>query len=549
MAAAWASIGGCGAFAQSGPATEGGAGRTRGPVFVPSDSWIYPALLRLAALGYISHQAAGIRPWTRAECLRQVLEARRTLSGDRSPASSREAAQLIDALYAEFKPDGSGNTFVEIESLYTRGLAIAGKPLVDGYNFGQTVIDDYGRPEAQGFNTIAGISAEAGAGRFSAYVRAEYWNSPSFTSPAASLQPLDPQIEPVLPGAVSGVSRLEPMEYYVGVQLGKWSLTAGKQELWWGPGVSGPLSFSDNAPPFYSFRVTTSSPLALPGVLRKLGSFLVDLVGGELSGHNLPPRPLMNGQKFTWIPFSGLELGFTRWSLFGGAGTRPFTLGTVWRNFTANGATFGNAVDPGDRKSGFDFLWRPPLPGAPFTLYADFYADDEPNPLTNLTRSGFAPGIYVPKLPVLPKWDLRVEVPSMRMVGTDQGGTFLYWNNVYRDANTNEGYLLGSWVGRDGRGLFLQSTWWRSARSKIDFGYRQNRIGSAFLPGGGSQDDAWTAAAFHPAPHWTVEAKVQYERYFIPLLGGIRRDVAASLELDYAPHWRPFDHRKSPDSQ
>jgi len=31
---------------------------TRGPVFVAMDSWIYPALMRLAALGYISDQAA-----------------------------------------------------------------------------------------------------------------------------------------------------------------------------------------------------------------------------------------------------------------------------------------------------------------------------------------------------------------------------------------------------------------------------------------------------------------------------------------------------------
>ena len=87
-----------------------------------------------------------------------------------------------------------------------------------------------------------------------------------------------------------------------------------------------------------------------------------------------------------------LELGFTRWSLFGGAGTRPFTVGTVLRNLFSNGASFGNAIDPGDRKSGFDFLWRPPLPGRPVTLYADLYADDEPSPLASPRRAGFNPG-------------------------------------------------------------------------------------------------------------------------------------------------------------
>jgi hypothetical protein len=278
----------------------------------------------------------------------------------------------------------------------------------------------------------------------------------------------------------------------------------------------------------------------LPGFLRRLGSFRVDLVGGELSGHHLPPRPLLNAQKLTWNVTRDLELGFTRWSLFGGAGVRGFTVASVVRNLFANGATYGNAIDPGDRKSGFDFLWRLPLRGRPVALYADFYADDEPSPLASPRRSGFNPGIYFATIPGLPQRDLRVEAPSTRLATSDQGGKFLYWNNVYNDANTNQGYLLGNWVGRDGRGLFIQSTWWRSARSKVEFSYRQNRIGPAFLPGGGTQDDASVAPTFHLRRDFDVRMSAQYERYRIPLLGGIHRDLATTLELTYEPHWRPF---------
>src|ERR1700690_3225977 len=54
-------------------------GRT-GPVLVPMDSWVYVALDRLAALGYISDQASGLRPWTRRECSRQINEAQHMLS-------------------------------------------------------------------------------------------------------------------------------------------------------------------------------------------------------------------------------------------------------------------------------------------------------------------------------------------------------------------------------------------------------------------------------------------------------------------------------------
>ena len=315
-------------------------------------------------------------------------------------------------------------------------------------------------------------------------------------------------------------------------------MTAGKQELWWGPGEAGPLAFSTNAEPFYSFRFTSTAPVVLPGLLRHLGGFRLDLVGGELSGHHLPARPLLNGQKLTWNITRDIELGFTRWSLFDGAGVHGFNAASLARNLFANGATFGGAADPGDRKSGFDFRWR--LPWYPATLYSDFYADDEPSPLTSPRRSAFSPGLYLARLPRLPKWDLRIEAPSTRLATADQGGFFLYWNSVYNDANTNRGNLLGNWVGRDGRGLLAEISYWHSARSRIEFAYRQNRIGPAFLPAGGTQTDGSIRGSFLLRPDLGVVVSTQYERYAIPVLGGRHHNVSATLQLTYTPRWRPW---------
>ncbi len=510
----------------------------KGPVFVSMDSWVYPALDRLAALGYVGSQAAGLRPWTRTECARQLDEAIET-AARRGTRNSEDVSRLILALRQEFARDSESTAYLEISSVYARYLSISGKPLIDGYNFGQTVINDYGRPVSEGANVDAGFTAEAVNGRFSFYTRSEFQHSPPFSSPAAALQPAVHQLEPVVKASQTAVNRFEPVEMYAGVQLGGWALTLGKQDLWWGPGEAGPFSFSTNAEPFYSFRLTRAAPIYLPGPFRRLGAFRADFIGGELSGHHFPPRPLLNGQKLTWNPTRDLEIGFTRWSLFDGAGQHAFTAGSVIRNLFANGATFGNAVDPGDRKSGFDIRWRLPGIANHVTLYTDSYADDEPTPLSGPRRSAWAPGVYIASLPGLPHWDLRVEAPSTRLL-TDQGGFFLYWNNVYHDANTNQGSLLGSWVGRDGRGVLVQATWWRTARSRWDFGYRQNRIGPAFLPGGGTQDDAFVRGSVRLAPVWRLEVSTQFERYNIPVLGGIRRDVAASLEMVYEPRWRLF---------
>ena len=228
----------------------------RGPVFVPLDSWIYPALLRLAALGYIPDQAAGLRPWTRAECARELGEAMEIeVAGSRH---SEEAVRLIAALRQEFRRDAEATAYLELSSLYGRYLSIAGKPLIDGYNFGQTLVNDSGRPVSEGGSVDVGFTAEAVDGRVSFYTQSEFQHSPPFASPAAALEPSVHELEPVMAGSSSVVNRFEPVEMYAGIQLGGWSLTVGKQALWWGPGEAGPFSFSTDAQPFCSFRFTSA---------------------------------------------------------------------------------------------------------------------------------------------------------------------------------------------------------------------------------------------------------------------------------------------------
>src|SRR6266404_4377944 len=47
----------------------------QGSPYVPRDSWIYTALDRLAAMGLIDSGFAGMKPWTRNECVRLLNEA------------------------------------------------------------------------------------------------------------------------------------------------------------------------------------------------------------------------------------------------------------------------------------------------------------------------------------------------------------------------------------------------------------------------------------------------------------------------------------------
>src|SRR4029077_2921915 len=49
---------------------------------VPLDSWIYSALARLSALGYVQTAYLGMRPWTRMECARLLGEASERLASE-----------------------------------------------------------------------------------------------------------------------------------------------------------------------------------------------------------------------------------------------------------------------------------------------------------------------------------------------------------------------------------------------------------------------------------------------------------------------------------
>ena len=514
----------------------------RGSVYVPLDSWVYLALHRLAALGYISSQVADVAPWTRAECLRQTDEAEsRKRLEETYYVPSRGAVdvrKLIADLKAEFSEEDRGSD-LRLASIYTRALEVVGTPLRNSYHFGQTLMNDYGRPIGSGFNNSTGFSVFGHAGRFSAFVRGEYQSAGGNGgySPAVEQFISTEDGVPVQASAAAKTSRFQTLEMYVGAQAGPENITFGKQALWWGPGEDSAFAFSDNAAPFYMLRFDQTKALMLPGVLRHLGKIHTQIIFGELAGHQWPARPYVNAQKITLDLTNDFELGFTRSAFFGGVG-RPLTLNSFWQSLVSVNSvdygTYGSSDLPGDRHSGFDFRWR--LPGLRVvTVYADSYADDEPNPIDNPRRSAWAPGIYIARLPKFSRMDLRFENYATWLYSKDHGGDFLYWDNQYRDSYTNQGFLMGSWVGRDARAYVATTRYWLSGATFVQAQYRQIKTGEKFLPGGGTQTDFSVSGQFRLNREWMVGALFQGERYDMPILGPARMDAVASLQVTFTP--------------
>lgn len=542
--------------------------RNMGSPYVPLDSWIYPAMDRLTALGYIHSGFADMRPWTRMECARQIKEAANRIADDEVQTS--EAAVLYGALQKEFSREvilqsGGENAELQLESAYTRSTEIVGKPLTDSDHFGQTVINDFGRPEEQGFNNASGLSGWAEYGPLAVYVRGELQHSPS--APALPLTARDaisqadfvrsgiPSPFPVPPDTpIAAFSEGRFLDTYVALNLSDWQLSYGNQSLWWGPSQGGPMMFSDNAAPIRMFRVNRVTPFTLPSFLSFLGPMRLEAFIGQYSGYefvnspsgligqygqSLNPQPIVHGERISLKPTSNLEIGLSRTTDYGGPGY-PLTLHTFLRSvFSTSNSLAGSPDKPGARRSGMDFSYRIPGLRDGMTFYAEGLAEhDEITPILGPDVAAWLAGIYVPRLPKLPKLDFRVEggytdPPYSR--GDVAFGAF-YWDGVWLTGFQNAGHLMGSWMGRQGQGAQAWTTYWFGPRNKLQFGFRHQKVSHEFIPNGGTLADANVRAEFWPRSNFSLSASVQYEMWNFPVIASTRQsNVTSSVQFSFWP--------------
>jgi hypothetical protein len=155
-----------------------------GSPYIPVDSWVYPAVWRLYALGYLDTVYLGMRPYTRAS-LQHMLEQTEAHIQDGDPSSAGDEAQgIYESLSHELQldeqgPCGAHKGNTRLESIYSIERGISGTPLRDSFHLGSTIINDYARPYQAGFNDYSGASGYASAGRFQIYARGEFQGAPS----------------------------------------------------------------------------------------------------------------------------------------------------------------------------------------------------------------------------------------------------------------------------------------------------------------------------------------------------------------------------------
>ena len=553
-----------------------------GSPYIPVDSWVYPAMLRLYSLGFVDNVFLGMRPWTRASVGRMMEEAGARIQDADAGAATDEAQGIYDALMHELRSDAEGpcsprqgNT--HIESIYSVARAISGTPLHDSYHLGSTIINDYGRPYENGFNHYTGASGYAIAGRFVFYVRGEFEAAPSATGYsqglANTLSTVDattflnpsgiPYNQATIPmGPIASTADGRVMEAFVSAHLLNHEISFGKQDEWLGPGLGGGMAYSNNAENIYSFRINRVEPLHIPLLSWITGPFRYDFLVGGLHGHTYMPNPANPGglnlnlpnvinpgdpwvhvEKVSFRPTENLEFGFERTVIWGGQGHAPITIHTFLKSFVSLSSPSGNTKDgrddPGARFGAFDFSYRLPFVRKWLTLYTDSEVHDDVSPADAPRRAAYRPGLYLSHVPGVPRLDLRVEAASTdpsASNGASHYGQFMYFEGIQRQGYTNNGQLFGDWIGREDKGGQAWITWHLSGNEWLQVGLRNQKATKDFIPGGTTLHDINFQAVKRLGKDFEVNGNFALEQWKAPIyLPGRQTVTTTTIQLTWFP--------------
>jgi hypothetical protein len=522
-----------------------------------------------------------MRPYTR-QSLAHIVEN----THDEVVRSGDEQAEQILAALEDYLRDEPANgvtprgTVYGTETAYVRLMGVQGQTLNDSFHLGQTIANDYGRPYQPGFNPIVGFSEIAEQGRFSLYVRGEYQHAPSAvgysqTLSAALSQGGDPgnplqfnygdQIpysgynlhQRTLPGGpIGAANNFRLQEASLSFHLLGHEISGGKTDAWQGPAQGGAMSWSNNAQDIYSFRVNRVEPLYIPWFSWLFGTVRYDFFYGSLKGHTYPNSPYIHSEQLEIRPTDNSEIGVERTVIFGGAGHEPVNLHSFLRSFFSLSDTEGNpnvketSEDPGARYSDFSFSWRLPFVRKYATLVLDSFCHDDVSPISAPRRAAYRTGVYLSQLPGARKFDFRVEA-----VTTDPGvtrstqGYFIYFESVQRQGYTNEGNIMGDWIGREAKGGQAWLTYHLSANEFLQAQYLEKKNEKDFIPGaynpatksygpGGTTQNQFRIDLVKRFHHDEIElnAWYQHEGWKAPIyLPGLQSNNIASAQITFFP--------------
>jgi len=355
------------------------------------------------------------------------------------------------------------------------------------------------------------------------------------------------------------------LEAYLSAHVMGHEISIGKQDEVMGPTLGGGFAYSNNAENIYAFHINRVEPLRIPGLSYITGPFRYEFLVGGLKGHTYIPNPVypsptgqlvpnvitpgnpwIHIEKVSFRPTQNLEFGFERSAIWGGEGHAPVTLHTFLNSFfsfaSPSAADKFGREDPGARFGAFDFSWRLPFVRDWLTLYADGEVHDDVSPIDAPRRASWRPGLYLSHVPGVPRLDMRVEAAyTDPPVSTSNGGHFMYYEVLQKQGYTNEGQIMGDWMGREGKGGQAWITYHLSGNEWLQVNARNQKVAKDFIQAAGNEygttlNDIGFQAAKRIGKDFEVNGSFTYERYKAPIyLPGEQTVTTTNVQLTWYP--------------
>jgi hypothetical protein len=452
---------------------------------IPLDSPVYSYLDKLAGFGLISSDIKGIKPFSKAEAARLLLEAEQRLTAESSaaPSLAREIVTRIRELIPrevslQEKPEKKP-PFIDynpLSSLRLRYVYLDGAPRsyerqvhdpgndgVFGIGSGLRPRNPYPSPVNQHGSEGTPLAENNNGAIYRSGHNAELrWAAEGYLSDSVT-----GLLEPVI--GYSNADSSAALKLNRGyIKLGgNWlELEAGKDENWLGLGYRGNITLTNNAENFTQLKLSSPEPFRV----KYIGAMKYALIASRFDKtvtNGAERQPWFYALKLSAKPTDNLEIGFNLGRQVGGPGVKN-GIGDILR-----GLIGGTNADNSNGLAGFEARYR--IPWLRNTeLYGEFSGEDTAGfwPIVESYLAGF----YIPRLTADGRDDFRFEF--------FQGNQILYTNGTFPGGYLYKGMPIGHSQGGATQDFFSRYSHWFSTRNNLALEYIYTNRGMASrMPG------------------------------------------------------------------
>lgn len=505
---------------------------------IPLDSPIYLYLEKLAGFGLIKTDVLGLKPFSKAEAARLVLEAETNLKAGATMAPTftnelinrtrellpREVSLKSDPAsrpqFFDYNPMAS----LRLRYVYLDGVARDYvRPVHDPGNDGVFGIGSGLRPAtpngivAQVGNEGTPLSENNDGVVYHKGNNGELrWAAEGYVSDKAALL-----IEPMLLASQGTTVQLN--RGYLKIGGGALELELGKDENWLGFGYRNEITLTNNAENLTMAKLSSPEPFRV-GWLSWLGDLKYALIFSRLDQVVIDGQeyqPWFYALKFSTKPTDNLEIGLNLARMQGGPGVNNSL--HAW----LSGLVGGTSADNSKANAGLEARYR--IPWLRNTeLYGEFSGCDAA--LFWPIVESYVAGFFIPRLTAEGRDDFRFEF--------FQGNQILYTSATFPEGFLYKGLPLGDSQGGATQDFFTRYSHWFSTRNNLALEFFYTNRGMVGRVPGQAIERVYAGRTFWTLPlSGDVDAQVEYgmERIhnFNLVDGADRTNQMFKLELRY----------------